>query len=89
MSEFAGIRSERTIFDLALTFTIDLDSARALLDAAPGCAVDDDGMVMLPRLYDRQELRRWIEATMIGGTTMVRDVFAYLGCEVERPPVEF
>lgn len=89
MTDLAGIRSERTIFDVALTFTIDLDCAHRLIDAAPGCAVGDGGIVFLPRLYHRQELRRWIEATMIGGTTMMRDVFAYIGCEVDHPPSQF
>lgn len=89
MSEFVGIRTERTIFDVALTFQLDLASARGLIEAAPGCGVALDGIVMLPRLWHMDELRAWIEATMIGGSNLVREVFAYLGFEVERPSLEF
>lgn len=89
MSEFVGIRTERTIFDVALTFQLDLASARSLIEAAPGCGVAFDGIVMLPRLWQTGELRGWIEATMIGGSNLVREVFAYLGVEVEQSPLEF
>lgn len=82
-----GVLTGKTLHDLAKAFGISIPDARHIVYSAPGCHLLDGLHIMLPPIYERDELSAWIAGARFTGQSLPEVVFEWLGHRVA--PSEF